>query len=157
MSGRLSRRGVRLGVDVGKARVGIAKSDPDGILAVPVETADRATARERILALVHEHQAIEVVVGRPLGLSGHSTASTTDAEEFASSLADVLVVPVRLVDERLSTTQASAGLRATGHSTRSQRGIIDQAAAVIILQHSLESESLSGDAGGYIVPRGEGS
>ena len=150
------RPGVRLGVDVGKARVGIARTDPAGTLAVPVETAPRDRAVARIAELVSEYDAFEVVVGRPLGLSGHHTASTDDAEWFAGQLAGAVSCSVRLVDERLSTVEASTALRQGGHSSKSQREIIDQAAAVIILQHSLESEARSGVAPGENVSQPEG-
>lgn len=147
MNDHAPRRGVRLGVDVGKARVGIARSDPAGILAVPVESAPRTEALSRLVALAGEYEALEVVVGKPISLSGGHTASTEDAESFAAELAGMLDCPVRLVDERLTTVQASAVLRDRGHSAKNQRGVIDQASAVIILQHSLDSE-----AGGSVAP-----
>ncbi len=153
MSDKPVRPGVRLGVDVGKVRVGIAKTDPHGILATPLETVSREDFLSRIVSLAAEYNAIEVVVGRPLGLSGNPTPSTQDAEQAARDAAALIDIPVRLVDERLSTTQASAGLRESGHNSRTQRQIIDQAAAVIILQHSLESETRSGVAAGDVVPR----
>jgi len=150
------RPGVRIGVDVGRQRVGVAKTDPHGLLASPVDTVSRESAIDTIRGLADEYDALEIVVGRPLGLSGHHTPSTDDAENFAQQLAAVVHAPVRLLDERLSTVQASATLRQQGHSSRDQRKIIDQAAAVIILQHSLESEAHSGVAAGQIVPRPEG-
>jgi len=103
--------GVRLGIDVGTVRVGVARSDPSGLLASPVETLERDSAVGRISELVREHRAIEVVVGLPLALSGRVTASTEDATGFAQELANCLDVPVRLVDERLSTVSASSRLR----------------------------------------------
>ncbi|GMA92489.1 hypothetical protein GCM10025869_30180 [Homoserinibacter gongjuensis] len=107
------RRGVRVGVDVGKARVGVARCDPDGLLATPIETLPRdARTVAAVLAYVHELDAIEVVVGLPLSLSGADTASTTDARQFAAQLADASEVPVRLVDERLSTVTAHRQLQA---------------------------------------------
>lgn len=147
MNDHAPRRGVRLGVDVGKARVGIARSDPAGILAVPVESAPRAEALNRLVTLAGEYEVVEVVVGKPISLSGGNTASTADAESFAAELAGMVDCPVRLVDERLTTVQASAVLRGRGHSAKNQRSVIDQASAVIILQHSLDSE-----AGGSVAP-----
>lgn len=147
MSDEKPKRGVRLGVDVGTARVGIARSDPAGILAFPVESAPRADALQRLVALASEYDAIEVVVGKPISLSGAHTASTADAEVFAKELDVALDCPVHLVDERLTTVQASAVLRDRGHTAKNQRGVIDQASAVIILQHSLDS-----DAGGSAAP-----
>ncbi|WP_157006057.1 Holliday junction resolvase RuvX [Agromyces laixinhei] len=137
------RTGARLGVDVGRARIGVARCDAGGLLATPVETVARAIDGDadvaRILAIAREYEVIEIVVGNPLSLSGASTASTDDAIVFAERLASS-GVPVRLVDERLSTVSAQQALRATGKSTRKQRPIIDQVAAVIILQHAIDAE-----------------
>lgn len=135
------RPGVRLGVDVGKVRVGVARSDRDGLLATPVETVPRGDRTvERIVELAREAEAIEVVVGLPLSLSGADTASTTDAREFAAELAATSGVPVRLVDERLSTVTAQRNLRDAGRRAKGSRPMIDQAAAVIILQNALDFE-----------------
>ncbi|MDR7234592.1 Holliday junction resolvase RuvX [Agrococcus sp. BE272] len=142
------RRGVRIGVDVGRARVGVARCDLDGLLATPVETIQRADVDPvaRLAAIAEELGAIEAVVGLPISLSGADTPSTQDARDMAAALARSL--PVRLVDERLSTVTASAGMRAAGRSSRQQRQSIDQAAAVVILQHALDSERTAGRAPG---------
>ncbi len=149
------RRGVRLGVDVGKARVGVARSDPDGLLAVPVETLPRAEALDKLAALSADYDALEIIVGLPISLRGTDTASTTDAREFAVQLAQEVSVPVRLVDERLSTVSAQQMLSGGGTEARKQRQIIDQASAVIILQHSLDQERRTGAAPGAQVNEGE--
>jgi len=107
-----------LGIDVGTVRVGIARSDPEGLLAVPVSTAQRADALAEIVGLVEELGILEVVVGLPVSLSGGHTASTDDASSFARDLAHALEVPVRMIDERLSTVQASASLHASGRIRR---------------------------------------
>jgi putative Holliday junction resolvase len=142
------RRGVRVGIDVGKVRIGVARSDNHGMLATPVETLARdqgGTADlSRIGVIVSELEAIEVVVGLPLALSGNRTASTDDAVGFAESLARSLRVPVRLVDERLSTVSAQSALRASGRKAKTQRPVVDQVAATIILQHALDTERVSG-------------
>lgn len=170
------RSGTRLGVDVGKARIGVARCDPSGLLATPLETVPRAADPEvsgelgatvpltddlrRILELVDEYSAFEVVVGLPLGMSGRRTPSTEDAEAFARRLAaatasrtagDRAAVAVRLVDERLSTVSAQGQLRQAGRKTKQTRHIIDQAAAVVILQHALDAERARGDAPGTVV------
>ena len=145
------RKGARLGVDVGTVRVGIARSDAEGLLAVPVQTLARKSALASIAALVDDLEPLEVIIGLPLGLSGSATASTEDAEAFARQLAIQVSVPVRMVDERLSTVQAQAGFREAGRSRKSQRGVIDQAAAVILLQHALDSERAQGVAPGHRV------
>ena len=145
------RLGPRIGIDVGRVRVGVARSDPEGLMAVPVETLPRDSALHGVRALVDELSPLEVIVGLPLSLSGSHTASTADAEEFARQLAAALTVPVRMIDERLSTVQAQSNLRGAGRSSKSQRGVIDQAAAVILLQHALDSERAQGVAPGHRV------
>ena len=145
------RRGPRLGIDVGKVRVGVARSDPDGLLAVPVETMARPDALPGIVGLVKELSPLEVIVGLPVGLSGGDTASTEDARAFATELAHQVEVTVRLVDERLSTVQAQSELRAAGRSERTQRGVVDQVAAVILLQHALDSERSQGVEPGHRI------
>ena len=148
------RRGVRVGVDVGKARVGVARCDPDGLLATPIETLPRDAHTARVvLAHVAELDAVEIVVGLPLSLGGGDTASTTDARDFAARLAEASEVPVRLVDERLSTVTAHRQLQAGGRRAKSSRSIVDQVAAVIILQNALDSERMSDRPPGSVVPR----
>ncbi|HSP75986.1 MAG TPA: Holliday junction resolvase RuvX [Cryobacterium sp.] len=151
------RHGVRVGVDVGKARIGLARSDSHGLLATPVETVSRDHSGSldvaRIVAVVAELDAVEVVVGLPLALSGKTTASTNDAVGFAELLARSLTVPVRLIDERLSTVAAQSVLRAAGRKAKTQKPVVDQVAAVIILQHALDTErSLGTPAGAAVEP-----
>lgn len=148
---------MRVGVDVGTARIGLARSDPNGMLATPVETVSRdhagTTDVVRIVAVVAELDAIEVVVGLPLALSGSPTASTNDAVGFAETLARSLTVPVRLVDERLSTVAAQSVLRAAGRKAKTQRAVVDQVAATIILQHALDIErALDKPPGSPVAP-----
>lgn len=135
-------RGRRLGVDVGTVRIGVAVSDPDGILATPVETVrrERGTAHLRRLAsLVTELEVVEVVVGLPRTLSDRAGSSADDAVSVAEALATrISPVPVRLADERLTTVSAARFLREAGMRAREQRGMIDQAAAVAILQGWLD-------------------
>ncbi|TFC29285.1 Holliday junction resolvase RuvX [Cryobacterium sp. TMT2-18-3] len=146
---------MRVGVDVGKARIGLARSDAHGLLATPVETVHRDHSGSldvaRIVAVVAELDAVEVVVGLPLALSGNRTASTNDAVGFAELLARSLTVPVRLVDERLSTVAAQSVLRSAGRKAKTQKPVIDQVAAVIILQHALDTERTLGTPAGTAV------
>jgi putative Holliday junction resolvase len=132
-----------LGVDVGTVRVGLALSDPTGTLASPLETLQRAKDEsdlDRLAALVVEHEVTEVVVGEPRHLSGASGASAEDAAAYSQALADrIAEVPVYLIDERLSTVTAASHLRQGGIDSRNQRSVIDQAAAVVILQQYLDS------------------
>lgn len=147
------RSGVRLGVDVGRARVGVARSDHHGILATPVETlARKDDVVGSIRRLVDELEAIEVVVGLPLSLSGGDTASTEDSRQVAAQLAAALPgTPVRLVDERLTTVTASRALRESGRTAKNSRSVVDQVAAVILLQHALDHEKARGEAPGVVV------
>ena len=148
------RRGRRLGIDVGKARVGVATCDPDGLLATPVETVPRDGASvARITALAEEYSAVELLVGLPMNLRGEDTASTQDARDFAAALAAASALPVRLVDERLSTVSAHAALRSSGRSQRSSRSIVDQVAAVVLLQQALDVEKSTGRPPGTPVPQ----
>jgi len=137
------RPGVRLGVDVGSVRVGLAVSDPDGILATPLVTLDRDRVGERDVAeltrLVAEHGVVEVVVGLPVGLSGKEGAAAALARAYADVVAArIAPVPVRLVDERLTTVSAERVLRGRGVRGSARRKVVDQAAAVVILQAALE-------------------
>lgn len=131
-----------IGVDVGTVRVGLAMSDPTGTLASPLETLERAKDGrdlDRLVSLVVEHEVTEVVVGEPVHLSGASGASAADAGAYAQALADRIPdVPVQLIDERLSTVTAANHLREGGIDRRKQRAVIDQAAAVVILQQFLD-------------------
>ncbi|MFB2599783.1 Holliday junction resolvase RuvX [Herbiconiux sp. P17] len=156
------RPGVRIGIDVGKARIGVARTDPHGMLATPVETVPRVKEGDgdadvrRILDIVVELDAMEIVVGLPLSMSGGETASTQDARDFAERLATAGNPPVRMIDERLTTVSAQAALHANGRNTRSSRPVIDQVAAVILVQHALDSERASGKPPGILIDPSQG-
>lgn len=151
------RSGVRIGVDVGTVRIGVARSDPHGMIATPVETVQRGAGDlARIAELCVEVEAIEVVVGLPIALSGRETASTADARRFALELAKVQGAPVRLVDERLSSVSANAALRTAGRTSRTSRSVVDQVAAVIILQYALDFERSAERPPGDVVAPDEG-
>lgn len=140
-------------MDVGTVRIGVAKCDPDGMLAVPLETipaGGRAIAR--VMEIIKDEQAIVVYVGNPISLKGGATASTQAAIEFAQALVaevsrslDTSNVSVRMIDERLSTVSAQRGLHEAGKTHKSSREVIDQAAAIVILEHALESEKRQGE------------
>lgn len=137
------RVGVRIGVDVGRVRVGVAASDPGGVLASPVVTLrrDLRTGRDldELVELVADRAAVEVVVGLPRTLTGRHGAAVVDAEGYAAALAErVAPVPVRLVDERLTTVVAERALRDAGLPGRGRRAVVDQAAAVALLQSVLD-------------------
>ncbi|MDQ0427078.1 MULTISPECIES: Holliday junction resolvase RuvX [Cellulomonas] len=146
-------RGVRLAVDVGTVRVGVASSDPDGLLATPVETVARASGKPRpgaadVARIAHEARergADVVYVGLPRHLSGAEGSSAGLARAYAVALARAVgPVQVRLVDERMSTVSAHHALQASGRSGRRHRQVVDQAAAVVILQQALDAERSTG-------------
>ena len=153
------RVGVRLGIDVGSVRIGVAASDPGAVLAAPVETVprgdDRAVNRDdlrRIAALVVERGAIEVVVGLPLSMNGTHGSAAKAALAYAKAIAAAVApVSVRVVDERLSTVTAHGQLGSVGVRSRARREVVDQAAAVIILQSALDAERASGRPPGELV------
>lgn len=148
---RADRPGRRLGIDVGTVRVGVAVSDPHGILATPLATiarADDGSDLRAIAALVAEHEAVEVIVGLPRTLAGREGQAAQAARDFATALADELAggsgglpaaVPVTLADERLTTVVATRQLRDSGRPGRRQRAVVDQVAAVAILQGWLDT------------------
>ena len=135
-------RGRRLGIDVGTVRIGVSVSDPDAILATPVETVRRdrrAGHLRRLTALVRELEVVEVVVGLPRTLADRAGSSADDAVGVAEAIAGLISpVPVRLADERLTTVSAARSLREAGVRAKDQRGMIDQVAAVAILQGWLD-------------------
>lgn len=154
------RNGVRLGVDVGSVRVGLAVCDPSGMIATSVETLTRDTPSDgklpteiaRIVTEARERGAIEVVVGLPLSLSGSGGAAAEAARGYAEALAHALrPTPVRLVDERLTTVSAHQALHRSGRSGRRHRAVVDQVAAAMILQQALDTERTSGRLPGSLV------
>ncbi|WP_407342847.1 Holliday junction resolvase RuvX [Pengzhenrongella phosphoraccumulans] len=145
-------RGVRLGVDVGSVRVGFATSDPDGLIATPIDTLPRATSLARIVREVGERGAVIVYVGLPVHLSGAEGSASEAARNYAGALATAIApVVVRMVDERMSTVSAHRALHESGRSGRSHRQVVDQAAAVVILQSALEKERVTGSRAGELV------
>jgi putative Holliday junction resolvase len=150
------RVGVRIGVDVGSVRVGVAGSDLAGVLATPVTTLRRDTRTGRDLdelrGIVSEREAVEILVGLPRTLANRDGAAAEAAREYAEALAErVSPVPVRLVDERFSTVEATRGLRAAGVKGRSMRKVIDAAAAVVLLQAALDTERATGTPPGEVL------
>ncbi len=147
------RVGVRLGIDPGDARIGVARSDPSGFLATPVETVRRGKGDlARIARLAREDEVVEIVVGLPRSLSGSEGPAAEKARAFAARLATrVAPVPVRLCDERLTTVSAEAMLRDRGRKGQQRRAVVDQAAAVLILQHALDTERSTGRPPGELV------
>lgn len=149
------RRGVRVGVDVGTVRIGLARCDAAGILATPVRTVHRRSDGgdvAEIAAEVRELEAIEVLVGLPRGLSGTEGKSAGAVREYAERLSDAVApVPVRLVDERLTTVSAHQTLRTAGRPGRRHREVVDQVAATLIVEQALEYERRTGQPAGELV------
>ena len=146
-------------MDVGSVRIGVAYSDPDGIMAMPITTITAgAKAIEQVAGLINEYQAMVVYIGNPINMAGKSTKSTELAQEFARDLRMKLnpEISVRLLDERLSTVAAQRGLQAAGRTQKSSRNVIDQAAAVIILEQALEIEKKSDEFAGVEVGQANG-
>lgn len=144
------RRGRRLGIDIGKVRIGVAACDPDGILASPVTTVSRDLKAKSdqlpqdlrdLSTLIDEYEAVEVIVGLPVTLSGEEGLAASHTREWVDRLAEVIdPVPVRLIDERLTTAVASRRLAERGVRGKRRRAVVDQAAAVEILQQWLEQQ-----------------
>lgn len=154
-----SDRGVRIGIDPGEARIGVASSDPSGFLATPLETVSRGDGDfARLRDLVVEHEAIRVYVGLPRSLSGREGPAAERVRAFAQQLADLIgPIPVHLQDERLTTVSAEAMLRERGRKGQKRRAVVDQAAAVLILQSALDRERATGVVPGERVDVTEGN
>ena len=152
------RSGVRLAVDVGSARIGIASSDPGGLLASPLTTVRRGRGDVAAIArLAADRQAIEIIVGLPTSLSGKPGPAAGLARQFAGELAAAAApVPVRLVDERFTTVIAHAALREAGRDSRQRRGVVDQAAAASLLQGALDAERARCGPPGEVVRAAHG-
>ena len=143
------RSGARLAFDVGKVRIGVARCDAQAILSVPVMTLKRdrfGAELEEAADLIEEYDAIEAIVGLPRRMNGGSSASTEDARRLVTS------VSVRLVDERLSTVTAHRELHESGRTEASFRKVVDQAAAVVILDQALDIERMTNAPAGELVP-----
>lgn len=144
------REGRRLGVDPGSVRVGIAVSDPHGLVASAREAIPASDA-QALEALIAEVDPVEIVMGVPLGMDGNWGSAAMKAREFAQVVCTSTGRAVRLVDERLSTVQAQRGFHAQGRSVRQSRTMIDSASAQVVLQHALDTERASGQAPGEVL------
>ena len=138
----MSRLGRRLAFDYGDVRIGVAVCDPDGILATPLEflTTKDPSLKSSILALCEEYEPTKIYVGLPLNLSGEESESTKKALAFTDLLTRLVSCPVKLIDERLTTSSASASLSQAGLSAKDARKKIDSQSAVIILGSGLAQD-----------------
>jgi putative Holliday junction resolvase len=133
--------GVRLAVDVGSVRIGLARSDPHGILATPLAAVPAGEgAVAQVAAQARECEAVEIIVGLPIGLNGAEGQAAAQARDWAKGLTQLTEIPVLFVDERLSTVQAQRGLREAGRSIKTSRAIIDSASAVVLLQSYVDGQ-----------------
>lgn len=155
-TGRPVRPGVRLAVDPGSVRIGVARCDPGGVLATPLTVVRRGKGDlDALASLAIAEDAMEILVGLPRSLSGREGPAALTAKQFAAGLAArVAPLPVRLVDERFTTATAHDALRAGGHDSRARRQSVDAAAAAVLLEAALESERRTGVAPGDLVSPG---
>jgi putative Holliday junction resolvase len=133
-----------LGLDLGEARIGVALSDPDRRVAIPLGTVKTGSPPGELRAIADiaaEHGVTAVVVGLPVSMSGDRGDRAQRAAAFARALEDVLAVSVEMQDERLSTVEAERRLRSSGVRTRARRSVIDQTAATVILQSWLDARA----------------
>lgn len=158
VGGRRLRVGVRLAIDLGSARIGVAHCDSDGRLASPLATVPRGGGDLDALAgLAAADDVIEILVGLPIGLSGREGPAAAEARTFAARLARrVTPVPVRLVDERFTTVIAHEALRRGGSDSRARRPRVDRAAATFLLQGALDMERSTGRLAGELVGSASG-
>jgi putative Holliday junction resolvase len=152
----LLRPGRRLAIDVGKARIGLAITDIHAILASPLTTVQRVESVVDSVDAVLQEAAVageifEIYVGVPVNLRGVSTPSTEDSLMFAEALRAKTEVPVKLLDERLTTAMANSQLKQVGKSQKDSRSTIDQMAAVAILEFALSVESNTGNEPGLSI------
>jgi len=157
-TGHPVRSGVRLAVDPGTVRIGVARSDPRGVLATPLTVVRRGKGDlDALASLAATEEAMEILVGLPRSLSGREGPASASARKFAADLAArVAPLPVRLIDERFTTSTAHEALRAGGHDSRNRRQTVDSAAAAVLLESALEAERRTGAAPGQLLVLGSG-
>ena len=136
------QRGRRIAFDYGDVRIGVAISDPDSILCSPLTTLQATDKKldSQIAAIFHEHEPVQIFVGRPALLSGDDGIASEKAIAFAERLKQLTTVPIELIDERMSTVSAARNLRDSGKNAKEAKSSIDMAAAVAILEFALEIE-----------------
>ena len=138
--------GRRLGIDYGQARVGLAICDSDGMVATPLITLKNdKTLFSKIAEIIEEHQIVGVFLGKPKHLSGVEGATVELVAGFAERFSESFDLPIIYVDERLTSSHAETLLKAAGKESRAQRGLIDQLAAVAILELGIEIEKRKSD------------
>jgi putative Holliday junction resolvase len=136
------QRGRRIAFDYGDVRIGVAASDSDSILVSPITTLSTSSKNllKEISAIFEEISPIEIYVGRPTNLSGLDGSATSKAIDFSKELESITQIPVKLIDERMSTVSASKQLREAGKDAKHAKSVIDMAAAVAILEFAISVE-----------------
>lgn len=144
------RSGIRFAIDLGAARIGVAKSDSSGFLASPYEVWPAAELIQRLRSLLQDFEILEVVIGLPKDLKGNESLAAAGVRQTALALkSEFPEVCFRLMDERMTTVAARKQLQQAGYTSRSDKSLIDAAAATVLLQDALDSERAQGE------PRGE--
>ena len=150
-------KGVRLAIDVGSVRIGVARCDADQIMALPLATlANDELTIERIIGLATDYSAQLIYVGKPVSLNENETASTFLANDFAIELSSLTEIPVHLLDERLTTVSAKNVIKETGKTEKKSRNYVDQVAAVILLEQAIAIEKSTGRLAGTLVTKRSG-
>jgi putative Holliday junction resolvase len=136
------QRGRRIAFDYGDVRIGVAASDADSILVSPITTLSTSSKNllKEISAIFEEISPIEIYVGRPTNLNGFDGSATSKAIDFSKELESITQIPVKLIDERMSTVSASKQLREAGKDAKHAKSVIDMAAAVAILEFAISVE-----------------
>lgn len=151
-------KGVRLAIDVGSVRVGVARCDPDQIMALPLSTlANDELTIEKIISSANDFSAELIYVGKPVSLNENETASTFLATDFAIELSSITKIPVHLLDERLTTVSAKNVIKDAGKTEKKSRSYVDQVAAVILLEQAIAIEKSTGRLAGTPVTSGSGA
>ena len=135
-----------LALDVGEKRIGVALSDPTGLLATPlttIESKGRDSDIDEVVRLATEHEVGEIVVGLPLSMSGRRGPQAGRVDAFVRALAERTDLPLKSVDERLSSVQAERMLRESGVEPSKNKARIDSAAAAVVLQSYLDSKRIT--------------
>jgi len=140
------KNGRRISFDYGQVRIGVAASDPSGLIASPIATlqAGAPDLADQLKSIFAEYEPIYIVIGEPKHLSGASNPSLVAAHEFGELVKTVTDVPIHFIDERMSTVSASKVLRGAGFNTKESKSKIDAMAAVAILESALARERIAG-------------
>lgn len=146
------RHGVRIALDLGLSRIGVAKCDPDGILASPLDVWQPADLESKLSILSQELNPIEIIVGLPVDLRGETGVAANKVKEQVQNLSSTMpALMFRLVDERMTTRVARGQLRENGHTTRTDKALIDAVAASVLLEDALEYERRNGTPPGQVL------